>query len=86
MPRADFAGARTPAQRLVLKLLTGVRLAELDPLVQAEADGTRREALHRALGAVSGGIAALSDALTAQYFRHEEQPHSLLHRGEGAGP
>jgi hypothetical protein len=24
--------------------------------------------------------AALSDAITAQYFRHEEQPHSLLRR------
>jgi hypothetical protein len=25
-------------------------------------------------------LAAISDALTAQYFRHEEQPHSLLRR------
>jgi uncharacterized alpha-E superfamily protein len=83
MPRGDFVGSRTPAQRHILKLLTDVRLAELDQLVQPDADGQRREALDSALEAISNGLAALSDAMTAQYFRHEEQPHSLLHRGEG---
>jgi uncharacterized alpha-E superfamily protein len=34
MPRADFVGSRTQAQRLALKLLTGVRLTEIDQLVQ----------------------------------------------------
>ncbi|MGA7981750.1 MAG: circularly permuted type 2 ATP-grasp protein [Chromatiaceae bacterium] len=82
MPRANFITSRTPAQRLMLKLVTEVRLAEIDELVQAEARGRRREALDEALGTISSGIAALSDALTAQYFRHEERPHSLLHRGD----
>jgi uncharacterized circularly permuted ATP-grasp superfamily protein/uncharacterized alpha-E superfamily protein len=84
MPRGDLAGSRTPVQRLALKLLTGVRLAEIDQLVQAEADGKMRERLRSTLEALGQGLAALSDALTAQYFRHEEQPHSLLHRGEAA--
>jgi uncharacterized circularly permuted ATP-grasp superfamily protein/uncharacterized alpha-E superfamily protein len=83
MPRADFVGSRTPAQRLALKLLTGVRLAELDQLAQAESEGKTRETLGSALQVVGDELAALSDALTAQYFRHEEQPHSLLHRGKG---
>jgi hypothetical protein len=43
-----------------------------------------RERLRSTLEALGQGLAALSDALTAQYFRHEEQPHSLLHRGEAA--
>jgi hypothetical protein len=35
---------------------------------------------------VDDQLAAISDALTAQYFRHEEQPHSLLSRVDRGAP
>jgi uncharacterized alpha-E superfamily protein len=83
MPRTGLAGNRTPGERQVLRLMTEVRLAEIDALVQPDKNGVARTALDTTLGTIGEGLAALSDALTAQYFRHEEQPHSLLRRGEG---
>lgn len=80
MPRGDFAVGRTPAQRLVLRGLTEVRLAEIDALAQPDPEGLSRRALDAMLESLGVELAAISDALTAQYFRHEEQPHSLLRR------
>jgi uncharacterized circularly permuted ATP-grasp superfamily protein/uncharacterized alpha-E superfamily protein len=85
MPRGELVAGRTTAEKLVLKLLTGVRLAELDGLVRAgvpaSGEGSRRSGLDAALSEIQDGLAALSDALTAQYFHHEEQPHSLVGQG-----
>ena len=85
MPRTEHFGGRTPTQKLVLRALTGVRLVEIDQLVQADPEGGRA-ALDDVLGRVSEELAAISNALTAQYFRHEEQPHSLLSRVERGAP
>ncbi len=76
MPRMEFAG-RTQTEKLVLKALTEVRLAEIDRLVRAGEDGAPRKALLAMLETVGAQLAAISDALTAQYFAHAEQPHSL---------
>jgi uncharacterized alpha-E superfamily protein len=85
MPRDAMAPTRTPAQKGVLRLLTELRLAEIDQLAQVDADGRERAALGRLLTSMETGMAALSDALTAQYFRHEEQPHHMIeHRLAGA--
>jgi len=85
MPRGELVAGRTAAEKLVLRVLTGVRLAELDRLVRAEvpADGggPRRPGLDVALAEIQDWLAALSDALSAQYFHHEEQPHSLVGLG-----
>jgi uncharacterized circularly permuted ATP-grasp superfamily protein/uncharacterized alpha-E superfamily protein len=85
MPRGELIAGRTAAEKLVLRVLTGVRLAELDRLVRAEvpADGRgpRRPGLDVALAEIQDWLAALSDALSAQYFHHEEQPHSLVGQG-----
>jgi uncharacterized circularly permuted ATP-grasp superfamily protein/uncharacterized alpha-E superfamily protein len=85
MPRAEHLAGRTAAEKLVLRVLTGVRLAELDRLVRAEAATTdqrpQRLGLDAALEEIQEGLAALSDALSAQYFHHEEQPHSLVGLG-----
>jgi uncharacterized circularly permuted ATP-grasp superfamily protein/uncharacterized alpha-E superfamily protein len=85
MPRGELVAGRTAAEKLVLKVLTGVRLAELDRLVQAEApgkgEGPRRTGLDTALAEIQDAMAALSDALSAQFFHHEEQPHSLVGQG-----
>jgi uncharacterized circularly permuted ATP-grasp superfamily protein/uncharacterized alpha-E superfamily protein len=80
MPRGDLALGRTPAEKLVLKSLTAVRLAEIDALAQPDPKTHRRVALERMLNGLELELAAISDALTGQYFRHEEQPHSLLRR------
>jgi hypothetical protein len=69
---------RSAAQKRVLRLLTDVRLAELDQLAQVDAGGSRRSALAGLLTVLESGMAALSDALTAQYFAHEEQPHHMI--------
>jgi len=80
MPKGELAVGRTPAQKLVLKTLTRVRLAELDTLVQPDPQTQRRVILEQALEELESDLAAISNALTAQFFRHEEQPHSLLRR------
>jgi uncharacterized alpha-E superfamily protein len=86
MPRAELASGRTRAEKLVLKALTGVRLAEIDELIRPGPAGERRESLDTHLATLGDDLAAVSDALTGLYFRHEEQPHSLLSRREGGVP
>ncbi|WP_295383968.1 circularly permuted type 2 ATP-grasp protein [uncultured Thiodictyon sp.] len=80
MPKGELAVGRSLTQKLVLKTLTRVRLAELDTLVQPDPQSHRRLVLEQFLEELEADLAAISDALTAQYFRHEEQPHSLLRR------
>ena len=86
MPRGDLINGRTPAQKLMLAHLTKVRLAEIDALAQIHPETQIREALVGLLSELESGLAEISDALTGQYFRHEEQPHSLLRRVEVAAP
>jgi uncharacterized circularly permuted ATP-grasp superfamily protein/uncharacterized alpha-E superfamily protein len=84
MPRDPMGPTRTAAQRGMLRLLTELRLAGLDHLAQPDADGLRRSALSQFLTDQETGMAAVSDALTAQYFRHEEHPHHMIeHRLSG---
>jgi uncharacterized circularly permuted ATP-grasp superfamily protein/uncharacterized alpha-E superfamily protein len=79
MPRDPLGPSRTAAQKGVLRLATELRLAELDHLAQPDdRQGTRRGALIQFLEDQEAGMAALSDALTAQYFRHEEHPHHMI--------
>ncbi len=80
MPRGELATGRTRAEKLILKTLTDVRLAEIDALVQTDAESLRRPALDAMLKEVEIELADVSNALTAHYFRHEEQPHNLLRR------
>ncbi|WP_295540109.1 circularly permuted type 2 ATP-grasp protein [uncultured Thiohalocapsa sp.] len=78
MPRDPMGPARSAAQKGVLRLLTELRLAGLDQLAQPDADGLRRGALAQFLTDQELGMAEISDALTAQYFRHEEHPHHMI--------
>ena len=78
MPRDTMAPVRSVAQKRVLRLLTELRLAELDQLAKIDGDSLTRHALDDLLNSLEAGMAALSDALTAQYFRHEEQPHHMI--------
>jgi uncharacterized alpha-E superfamily protein len=78
MPQDPMGPTRTAAQKGMLRLLTELRLAGLDQLAQPDADGLRRGALADFLTQQETGMAAVSDALTAQYFRHEEHPHHMI--------
>lgn len=80
LPRGDLTMGRGAVEKLVLKGLTDIRLAEIDSLIQPDKAGARRAALAAMLGELDWRCAAISDAITAQYFRHEEQPHNLLRR------
>ncbi len=78
MPRMESAGRCTQVEKLVLQALTAVRVAEIDTLVRTEGASDRRATLVSLLEGVQSQLAAVSDALTARYFAHEERPHSLL--------
>ena len=90
MPRGELIAGRTPAEKLILRNLAAVRLAELDRLVRSEPSpergAPRRIDLDALLDDIQDGLAALSDALSAQYFHHEEQPHNLVGRGQLDSP
>jgi len=85
MPRMDLSVGRTQAEKLVLKLLTTIRLCEMDRLLTLDETGTERSGLKALLEEVCNDLAAISNALTARYFAHEEQPHTLLSRDRRAG-
>jgi uncharacterized alpha-E superfamily protein len=80
LPRTQFQMGRTHPEKLALAALTDVRLAELDLLTTPLPEARKREPLQEILQRVADGLANLSNALTALYFRHEEQPHTLLSR------
>ncbi|MBK5968342.1 MULTISPECIES: circularly permuted type 2 ATP-grasp protein [Thiorhodovibrio] len=87
MPRTQNQPQRSQAEKFIMRIVTDLRLAELDLLSQSsvteEGEPPRREALDTMLSGIEDGLANLSDALTAQYFRHEEQPHYLLDARSG---
>jgi uncharacterized alpha-E superfamily protein len=64
---------RSPGQRLVLKLLTAVRLAEVDDLCRTDADG-RMGRLEQLLDEIAAGLPRLSDLIGRSYFAHAETP------------
>ncbi len=84
MPHPAGADRLSRPEKLALQALSAVRLAELGEL--AAADNGERGSLKALLTRVGSLAAALSDALTAEYFRHEERPFSLLSNGGGATP
>jgi uncharacterized alpha-E superfamily protein len=64
---------RNPGQRLVLKLLTTVRLAEAGDLCEPGADG-RMDRLARFLDEIAAGLPELSDLIARSYFAHAAAP------------
>ena len=71
LPRDADVDVRTPEQRLVLSLLTRVRLAEIAPLCDEDGEG-RRGALAALLDAVAAGLPQLSEVITRDYFSHAQ--------------
>ncbi len=71
LPRDVIPPARSAEQRLILKLATAVRLAEIPVLLRHDDRGSR-SGLADLLDTVESGLPALSDALTARYFSHAQ--------------
>lgn len=64
---------RSPGQRLLLKLLTTVRLAEVGELARRDPDGTM-PGLAKLLNELATGLPELSDIIAGAYFAHAEAP------------
>ena len=75
---------RGPGQRLILKLLTAVRLAEVDELCVPE-DG-RLERLSALLCELTAGLPQLSDLIARSYFAHAEVPLATQSMRRQDGP
>ena len=69
---------RSEVERLSLETATMVRLADVNRLAKAGKESMRREVLDTFLTALTQRLPALSDALTATYFRAKETPHQLV--------
>lgn len=76
---------RTPEQRLVLRMLTSLQLAEAVALAELDATG-RRTALAGLLNELAAGLPELSDVIGRTYFAHAEVAVAtvVLLRREGA--
>jgi uncharacterized circularly permuted ATP-grasp superfamily protein/uncharacterized alpha-E superfamily protein len=79
LPADRSRPGRTPEQRIVLELLTDLRLAEADALARAGGgrEGRDRTALDALLGRIEAELPALSDALTRHYLAHSDIPRQL---------
>jgi uncharacterized circularly permuted ATP-grasp superfamily protein/uncharacterized alpha-E superfamily protein len=71
LPRDPDEDVRSAQQRLVLSLLTEIRLAEVAQLCDEDSEG-RRAALETLLDTVGTGLPHLSELITRDYFSHTE--------------
>lgn len=76
LPRDTTGGRLTLEQRLALEAATALRLVALEALASVTASGAR-QALDQLLARLNHLLLALSDAVTAAYFRHESAPQPL---------
>ncbi len=67
LPQASQSGVQTDEQRMILELLTAVRLAKVAQLAQAGLSGSRAEFKALFLQIVNG-LPKLSEAITRRYF------------------
>jgi uncharacterized alpha-E superfamily protein len=83
LPQQHETGSRTELERLTLETATLVRLADVNRLALPAQTPARRETLEHFLGVLSERLPALSDQLTATYFRTVEMPHQLVQLRSG---
>jgi uncharacterized circularly permuted ATP-grasp superfamily protein/uncharacterized alpha-E superfamily protein len=76
LPRDRGMPSLTPAERLTLRLLTAVRLAQVDLLCQVDSGG-RREQLDTLLRQLLTDLPAVSDTITHHYLSHAEPTRHL---------
>ncbi len=78
LPRSQASDTRDELQRKALEILSMVRLTDVQRLAEISTESHRREQLAQYLLALRQRLPALSDRLTAVYFRSAETPHQLL--------
>jgi uncharacterized alpha-E superfamily protein len=76
LPRSRSMPSLSPAQRLMLSMLTTLRLAEVETLCQASRQG-RRSRLEAVLSQLLAELPALSDTITQHYLSHAEPTRHL---------
>jgi uncharacterized circularly permuted ATP-grasp superfamily protein/uncharacterized alpha-E superfamily protein len=76
LPHDHARPSLSPAQRLALMALNSLRLAEIDVLCEASADGHRAH-LETLLTRLRTDLPALSDAMTHHYLSHAETSRHL---------
>jgi uncharacterized alpha-E superfamily protein len=76
LPRDHAMPSLSPAQRLMMTMLTNLRLAEVEALCQASHHG-RRSRLEAVLLQLLADLPALSDAITQHYLSHAEPTRHL---------
>jgi uncharacterized circularly permuted ATP-grasp superfamily protein/uncharacterized alpha-E superfamily protein len=76
LPREVLDGHRSEEQRQILKLLSELRLADVQQLSVRNAQG-RREVLSQMLNRLVSELPVLSDLLTRRYLVHAQPVHSL---------
>ncbi len=78
LPRDPVSTRRSPEERLVLEGLTALRLAEVKDLSAVDENSARRTALDQLLNGIVRLLPSASDAISAAYFRLDEQVHQLV--------
>lgn len=67
----------TPGEKLLIKSLNEIQLADLEELAKFDADSQTRSQLHTLLDEVINHIEAFSSVLSDQYFDHQSGPQQL---------
>ncbi|MEZ5855141.1 MAG: circularly permuted type 2 ATP-grasp protein [Hyphomicrobiaceae bacterium] len=84
LPQPNEGTSLPRERRIVLELLTAVRLANLNEMGEVEASGNR-ERLSRLLQHAQTELPALSDVISRRYFRLvDDEPHRIGMRSEPA--
>jgi uncharacterized circularly permuted ATP-grasp superfamily protein/uncharacterized alpha-E superfamily protein len=78
LPGLQPGGLRNDLQRLSLEIATMLRLADVRRLAEISTESGERDALAAFLATLEQRLPALSDMMTAMYFRSAETPHQLL--------
>jgi uncharacterized alpha-E superfamily protein len=76
LPRDTEPPGRGPEQRLMLAVLTRLRLAEIDQLAEVDASGARPR-LDALLSRLEGELPALSDGITRSFLSHLQASRHL---------
>lgn len=71
LPRDTDTTVRTDAQRLALKLLADIQLADIRALCEQDADGHRKQ-LDTLLAGLATNLPTLSELIARDYFSHAE--------------
>jgi uncharacterized alpha-E superfamily protein len=80
LPRDHSMPSLSPAQRLVMAMLTTLRLADVETLCQSGRHG-RRSRLEAVLSQLLVDLPALSDTIIYHYLSHAEPPRHLAASG-----